>query len=158
MEIKDVIIVLCTNRFDFSNPPVLTAPPLSCAMTSWQDQGMGAGRSGARHWKSSASSQTEAEIGSWGQSQRAEEAPCLGTHGANFCLDPASQASAKSSVNLSSVLLKPVFLLSLIDWFGLAPSDRATVHRQKGKPFLFENLPEDKALYGPLTTNDELRE
>lgn len=98
-----------------------------------QDQEMEPG--GSKLGKSSPSSQTETEISSRGQSQRAEEAPCLGTQGANFWLDPASQVSAKSSVNLSSVLLKLVFLFSLIDSFILAPSDRTTVHRQKGNHF-----------------------
>lgn len=91
---------------------------------------------------------TRAEISSWGQSQRAEEAPCLGTHRANFWLDPVVQLSAKSSVNLSPVLLKLVFLPSLIAWFSLAPPDWATVWKQKWKTFLFENVPEDKALCG----------
>lgn len=78
------------------------------------------------------SAHTEAEISVCGQSQRVEEAPCLSTHRANFWLDPASQAAANPGVNLASVLLKLVFLLSLMDWFSLAPSDQATVHSKRG--------------------------
>ena len=144
-------IILCTNRrFDISSPTSAhgTSSVTCCETPAGPRDGHWEEQSRGRHWKSSASSRTEVEIGSWGQSQRAEEALCLGTLGANFQLDPTSQASAKSGVNLSSVPLKPVFLLSLIDWFSSAPSDRATVSRQKGKPLLFENLPEDKHFVG----------
>lgn len=99
-------------------------------------------------WKSSTSPQNRAEIGSWGQSQRAEEAPWLSTHRANLWLDAASQPSAKCSINLSPVLPKPVFFSSLIAWFSLAPPDWATACRQKWKPFLSENLPGNEAHCG----------